>query len=138
MRKPFWFLVGIVTAGVLLGPAAPSAKAIKPFFDEFQAVYLKPESTDKKDQEYVALVQKTKCNVCHQGKSKKERNVYGMALDMLLDRNTDKDNQEKIRQALATVAEIKSDPIKGDSPTFGKLIAEGKLPAGEPKEDKSE
>lgn len=124
-------LAGVFVAGMMFGPGATSAKAIKPFLDEFQAVYMKTDSKEPKDQAYVALVQKAKCNVCHQGKTKKERNAYGTALDPLLDRNTDKENREKIRKALATVAAIHSDPAKPDSPTFGQLITEGKLPGGD-------
>ena len=42
----------------------------------------------------------------------------------------DKDNKEKIRQALETVAKESSDPANPGAPTFGALLAEGKLPGG--------
>lgn len=136
MKKPLFIpFVAVAAVSFLLGPAAPSAKAIKPFFDEFQAVYLKPDSTDKKDKEFAVAIEKVKCNVCHEGKSKKDRNIYGMALDLMLDKKADKDDKEKIRLALETVATIKSDPAKADAPTFGQLLAERKLPGGEPKKD---
>lgn len=134
-RRVLFLFPTAVALVILLGPAAPPAKAIKPFFEEFEAVYLKRDSSDAKDKSFVAVVEKAKCNVCHEGKSKKERNIYGMALDMLLDKKADKDDKEKIKKALATVAELKSDPVKSDSPTFGQLIAQGKLPGGEAKPD---
>ncbi|NUQ63427.1 MAG: hypothetical protein HUU20_13190, partial [Pirellulales bacterium] len=60
MKKPLPILLAAATAtSFLLGPAAPAAKAIKPFFDEFQTVYVKPDSGDKKDKEFAAVVQKT-------------------------------------------------------------------------------
>ncbi len=136
MKRPvFAALAATAALTLLLGPAVPSAKAIKPFLDEFQAVYVKPDSADKKDKEFAVVVEKIKCNVCHEGKSKKDRNVYGMALDVLLDKKADKDNKEKIRKAIETVAEIKSDPVKADAPTFGQLLAAKQLPGGEPKEE---
>jgi len=123
----------VVILASVLGPGSPSAHAIKPFMDEFYQLYLKPDSKDSKDMAYVALVQKAKCDLCHQGTSKKERNAYGKAIDVLLDRKTDKDNKEKIRKALAAVAAIRCDPAKPASPTFGQVISQGRLPGGDPK-----
>jgi len=97
---------------------------VKQFSDEFKAVYVK-EGTP-----LAAEVETAKCNVCHKGKSKKNRNVYGEALSKLLDKKEDKANKDKIRQALETVAKESSDPSKPDAPTFGELIAAGKLPGG--------
>jgi hypothetical protein len=73
-------------------------------------------------------VETAKCNVCHAGSSKKDRNAYGNALADLLDKKEDAKNPEKIRQALEKVAGMPSDPAKADSPTFGALIEQGKLP----------
>ncbi|MDA1039356.1 MAG: hypothetical protein O3A37_03570 [Planctomycetota bacterium] len=98
------------------------AFAIKQFADEFKAVYVKDGSP------LAAEVEKAKCNVCHVGKSKKDRNAYGQALAELLDKKEDKENKEKIRQALETVASMPS--AGAGSPTFGDLIKEGKLPGG--------
>ena len=134
-RRVLFLFPAAVAFAILLGPAAPPAKAIKPFLDEFQTTYVKRDSSDKKDKDFVVAVEKVKCNVCHEGKSKKDRNVYGMALDLLLDKKADKDDKEKIKKALVTVADLKSDPVKSDAPTFGQLIAQGKLPGGEAKPD---
>ncbi len=113
--------------GVLLacGGTARPAWAIKQFQDEFKHLYVKEGSP------LAAEVERVKCNVCHVGKDKKERNAYGKALDERLDK-TDKDDKDKIRKMLEEVAALPSDPAKADSPTFGALIKEGKLPVAVP------
>lgn len=109
---------------IVAGSSAREAFAIKQFFDEFKTVYVK-EGTP-----LAAAVETAKCNVCHVGKSKKDRNAYGNALAERLDKKEDAKNVEKIRKALEEVAGLSSDPAKADAPTFGKLIEEGKLPGG--------
>jgi hypothetical protein len=118
----------LVCAGlvVIAGGSSREAFAIKQFADEFKAVYVK-EGTP-----LAAAVEEAKCNVCHVGKSKKDRNAYGNALAERLDKKEDAKNVEKIRKALEEVAALSSDPSKPDAPTFGKLIEEGKLPGGTP------
>jgi len=106
------------------GMAHRPVYAIKQFADEFKEVYVK-EGTP-----LAAEVENAKCNVCHVGKSKKDRNAYGHALAERLDKKEDKDDKEKIRKALEEVAALSSEPGKADAPTFGQLIAEGKLPGG--------
>ncbi len=133
-------VLAICAATALLAACSKSALAIPPFFKAFQEKYVKADATDEKDKEFAALVtQKAKCNVCHKGTSKKMRNAYGSQLAMLL-KKADfaaarlKDEPDKVKAeidaALDKVAEMKS----GDenSPTFGALIAEGKLPGGDP------
>jgi hypothetical protein len=117
-------LAGAMSVVVVVAAAAwgTQAFAIKQFADEFKAVYVKDGSP------LAAEVEKAKCNVCHVGKSKKDRNAYGQALAELLDKKEDKENKEKIRQALETVASMPS--AGAGSPTFGDLIKEGKLPGG--------
>jgi hypothetical protein len=58
------------------------------------------------------------------------RNVYGQALDQLIEK-TEKD-PAKIEAALDEVAKQKSNPDDANSPTFGELLAQGKLPGGDP------
>jgi hypothetical protein len=119
-------LVRIAALGLVfaLATSAREALAIKQFADQFKEVYVK-EGTP-----LAAEVETAKCNVCHIGKNKKDRNAYGTALAKLLDKKEDKDNVEKIRDALAAVAKESSDPANADAPTFGALIEAGKLPGG--------
>lgn len=110
-----------------VGASPRPAFAIKEFFDEFKAVYVKPDSADTNEKALAAEVETAKCNVCHAGSSKKERNAYGNALADLLDKKEDKKNAEKIRKALETVAAM---PSANGGPTFGDLLKQGKLPGG--------
>jgi len=119
-RSSFAMMVGVIVAFVS-GVSSRPAYAIKQFFDEFKTVYVKPDSP------LAAEVETAKCNVCHAGTSKKERNAYGNALAELLDKKEDAKNVEKIRKALETVAAMKS---ADGEPTFGELIKMGKLPGG--------
>ena len=111
-------VLGVVVAA---GGLTNEAFAIKQFADEFKAMYVKDGTP------LAAAVEEAKCNVCHMGASKKERNAYGEALADLLDKKEDAKNMEKIRQALETVAGMKS---ADGGPTFGELIKMGKLPGG--------
>ncbi|GAB6166930.1 hypothetical protein JCM19992_29300 [Thermostilla marina] len=115
--------------------------AISQFKKEFETKYVKPDSKDPKDVAFAQAVAEAKCNICHEGTSKKNRNLYGQALDKLLDRRLDARNPEKIREALDAVAKMPSRPRKPDEPkdvkipTFGELIAQGKLPVPLPKKE---
>jgi hypothetical protein len=130
-----------VCVAATLAVNAASVRALPPFFKEFQAKYVKPDSADEKDKAFAALVvQKAKCNVCHVGTNKKMRNAYGMQLAMILKKDNFKPDRlkneadkvkEEINAALDAVAAKKS--ADDSSPTFGELIAQGKLPGGEGK-----
>lgn len=130
---------GLVTLGIAIGGAAQS-QAMPPFFKEFQGKYVKADSADEKDKAFAVLVTQTaKCNVCHvAGQDKKARNAYGKQLSTLLKKENFKAERLKeeaekcaaeIVAALDAVAAMKSGDDK--SPTFGELIANGKLPAGD-------
>jgi len=118
------FVVGLGLA-LGLGATANRALAFKEFSDEFKAKYVKAGTP------LATAVESAKCNVCHAGKSKKERNVYGAQLAERLDKE-DKKNVEKIRKVLDEVAALSSDPANASAPTFGQLIEQGKLPGGTP------
>lgn len=123
---------GVLTVAAVAMVAAIGARpafAIKQFQDEFKAVYVKPDSSDPAEKALAAAVEGAKCNVCHKGKEKKDRNAYGEALAALLDKKEDAKNVEKIRKALETVA---GQPSAAGDATFGDLIKMGKLPGGAP------
>ena len=127
---------GTLALAALMGLAVAPARADMSFRNEFIAKYVKPDSKDPKHQAFAAACEKAKCNICHEGLSKKNRNRYGVALSKLLSREKDKDDKDKIQAALDKIAAVKSDPKDPKSPTFGELIKAGKLPGGEPKEKK--
>jgi hypothetical protein len=108
----------MMTVGLVSLSARP-AFAVKQFYDEFKEVYAGDGGLDP------SLVAKAKCNICHvKGEKKKVKNDYGKLLDELLDRKTDAKNPEKIREALAKVADMKSP----SGETWGEMIKAGKLP----------
>lgn len=109
--------------------------AILPFFKAFVGEYVE----DTSDEDWTKLVKKeAKCFVCHQGKkSKKNRNAYGKELGKLLTKKDAKDT-DKIIEALKKVSEMHTDADDDKSPTYGELIAEGKLPAGDLEDLKEE
>lgn len=129
-------IFAVCVATVAAWSRIPAVYAIPPFYKEFQAKYLKADSADEKDQAYTALVKKkAKCNVCHKGRKKKMHNAYGLQLKELLKKADFKAARlkaepekckEEINAALEKVAALKSNG--DDSPTFGELIAQRKLP----------
>ena len=104
---------------------------------EYWKVYLKQYVKGKRDEAWQKMMNKNKCYVCHQGKKKKNRNIYGEALAKFLNKKTKKDN-EKTLKALLTVAKQLSDPKDKKSPTFGTLIERGEFPAGKLEDLKKE
>ncbi len=114
-------MVGVFAASAVVR----DAYAIPPFKKEFDTMYVK-EGT-----EFAKKVNEVKCNVCHVGINKKDRNAYGEELAKLLDRKTDATKPDKIKEALQKVAAMKSKSGDDSSPTFGDLIKDGKLPGGE-------
>ncbi len=133
MRLKSLLPAAAITAAVV-GLGVPSAHAIKPFKDAFEAKYVKSDSQDPAAVAFAAACKQAKCTICHApGKNKKIRNPYGQQLAKLLHKETDKDNKEKINRALEQVAAIKVNPNDAHSPTFGALIQQGKLPGGKGK-----
>jgi len=128
--------MAVVALGVIWQAGSlREAAADKAFFDQFVATYVKSDSEDAKDKAFAEAVEKVKCNVCHEGKLKKNRNEYGKALGQLLSRKTDTEDKEKILAALKKVEAKRVDPKDENSPTFGDRIKAGKLPV-EPKSGK--
>jgi hypothetical protein len=120
MKKLMLALAVVAAVGLFLGNTA-ELSARPQYKMAWDKTYMVEGSAMAK-----ALDGKSTCNVCHVGaKSKKNRNDYGMALAKTLGEPNVKD-AEAIAAAFKKVGESKS---KGeDSPTFGKLIEEGKLP----------
>lgn len=129
---PPLFMGMSVFLAVLWLTAAP-ANAIKNFQEDFVARYVQPRDdapreAARKTAMLAEAVEEAKCNVCHVGKDKRRRNAYGDELARLLDKKADAENTEKVISALEIVGGIKSDPDDENSPTYGDLIDQGKLP----------
>lgn len=126
----------LIVAGVALS-LTDSASAISAFSKQFKKTYV----DDNKDapKGFADAVTKAKCNVCHFGKTKKNRNDYAAELSKLLDKKDPdfktaaikadpKTAEKKILEAFEKVAKMKNK--EGD--VFGDLIKKGKLPGTEP------
>lgn len=87
--------------------------------------------------DFVVAVEEAKCNVCHYGKSKKNRNDYGQALHEFLEKDNYKasrvkEEPEKV-QAEILEAFQKVEAMKGSDETlFGEKLKAGKLPGTVP------
>ena len=119
---------GIMVAGMLTW--ARPAQAVKPFFEQFNSIYVNTKTTYPKAVSFNATVQKTGCYVCHQSGPQKGFNAYGAQVKKVLAK-TDAQNPQKIRSALAQVDRAKVNANDPNSPTFGDRIRQGKLPAGD-------
>ena len=75
--------------------------------------------------ENVKDAKEIKCAVCHVGKEKKDRNIYGVTLTKLLGAKEVKE-EAKIKE---TLKKAESEKSAVDDKTFGDLLKEGKLPA---------
>lgn len=104
----------------------PTANAYPQFSKAFVSVYASEVAND----EFSALVKKAKCYVCHYGKSKKNQNVYGLAVGELIGK-ADRKDTDKIIAALEEVASKPFDAEDENSKTFAERMAEGLLPGGE-------
>ena len=113
-------LLGLTLAATLLVSDRQRAEA-RPLYllKAFQPAY--PELKDQVKE------MKVKCDICHYGKEKKDRNNYGAALHEAMGKDQkDVKDVEKLKEALKK-AEEKASAVEGK--TFGQLIHDGKLPA---------
>ena len=123
------FGLGVLLAAVcIVSLTSASARAEKPFFEQFKAKYVKAESDKPNDVALREASGKAGCGICHMGKDKKKRNAYGQELAKLLSHEDAKDAQ-KIQDALDKVAGAKSKAGDPKAPSYGEIIASGKLPA---------
>jgi hypothetical protein len=102
--------VSLLLAGLVLVVSAAPALAIPPFNDAFKKIYVKA------GEPLEAKVMEVKCNVCHVGKEKKDKNDYGKTVAKYL-KKVDFTGEAK-----------KFDDIKGDAAQ--KALAEGLAKAG--------
>ncbi len=118
----------ILLVAILAGASARPAFAILQFYQQFDKVYL----AEHENKEFVeqAHNRKNQCLICHQGKVRKNHNAYGLHLVELLDKRKDARDVEKIKEALAKVGAMHSDPNDDKSPTYDELIKQGKFPGG--------
>jgi hypothetical protein len=84
-------------------------------------------------------IKEQKCNVCHYGTTKKNRNDFGKALNKSIDATAykalkDEDNKEKLTEKIDAALKAAMKEKSADGKTFGSLIEAGQLPAKNPQE----
>ncbi len=112
---------GFLAAGFLLATATQQAQARPYFLKWWLATYPEVSKTNE-------VSTKVKCDVCHVGKSKKNRNDYGKALDKAIGKKlkSNAKDKEAFEEALKKVEGEKS---KVEGKTFGDLLKANQLPS---------
>lgn len=115
MKKAVLMMVAAAAAVALWICTSTMAEARPKYKTAWDARYMKDGSEIKK------ALGTSNCNVCHQGKNRKNRNAYGMAIDKALGAKNVMD-AEKIEAALEKAEKEKA---AGSDKTFGDLIKDG-------------
>ena len=119
----------LLLGGIVVSLTAGSALALPPFSKEWAAKYVEGNS----NKAFTDAVATAKCNVCHEGTSKKMKNEYGKAVGKFLtkaDFDAVKADAEKAKKFIdegLTKAEAEK---SSSGKTFGELIKAGMLPGG--------
>jgi hypothetical protein len=117
------FLVGVVVIAFNARPAF----ALPAFAKQFLETH--------KEAKFIEAAKEAKCNVCHYGKSKKNRNDYGEALSKFVtkdDYKKLKDDKEALKKKIEESFKscLKEKSVSGK--TFKELMDAGKLPGTAP------
>jgi hypothetical protein len=131
MKKLFALVLFGCGALGLVALSSETAEAIPAFKTGFDKLYVKKDSTDPKEKALAEEVGVVKCNVCHVGKVKKDKNAYGIELGKLINKKQHIKDPVAIKDALEKVGGMSSNPADPKAPTYGDLIKEGKLPCPE-------
>jgi hypothetical protein len=125
------FSVSLLGMALLALFAAP-AWAVPAFNEAFKKAYLK-EGTPLAEKASVV-----KCNVCHKGKEKKDRNEFGMAVSKYLKKGDFAGDDKKFdpkspegQKALAEGLEAALKEKADNGKSFGDLLKENELPGGD-------
>jgi hypothetical protein len=119
------FVLGCVAAALV----ASEASALPPFNKEWLARY----KDGNNNAAFVEAVETAKCNVCHVGKSKKDKNEYGKAVAKFLTKKdyeavkADTDAAQKYIIEGLEKSEAEKAP---NGKTYGQMIKAGELPGG--------
>jgi hypothetical protein len=119
--------VSLVLVLVVIGWSVNSASALPPFNKEWMAKYVEGNSNAK----FVEAVSTAKCNVCHQGTSKKEHNEYGKAVKKYLTKAKYTEIKEDEAAGKKYILEglQKAEAEKnGSGKTYGEMLKAGTLP----------
>jgi hypothetical protein len=117
----------------LSGMVASRAWAVPAFNEAFKKAYLQ-DGTPLADK-----VAEVKCNVCHEGKNKKDKNEFGVAVGKYLkkadftgDSKKYDPKSEEGQKALAEGLEKAAMEKSSNGKTYGELMKAGELPGTKP------
>jgi hypothetical protein len=117
---------GVAAVAVVAAVARP-AYAIKQFYVELEAKYVKPDSKKASDIALVVAFEQAGCTICHPGDDKHKLTQYGGQLAWRINK-FDKNDKKKIQAAFEEVGALRSDPRDPKSPTYSELFRQGKIP----------
>jgi hypothetical protein len=110
--------VALLLAGIVCLTSARQAEARPQYLPVWVETY--PDVAQKNN-----VKATVKCNVCHFGAAKKNRNEYGKAIIKALDGKKNMRDKEKFSDVLKTAAKEKN----ANGKSFGDLLDAGDLPA---------
>lgn len=119
--------VSLMLGLVVIGWSVNSASALPPFNMEWKAKYVEGNGNAS----FVEAVNTAKCNVCHQGTSKKEHNEYGKAVKKYLTKAKYTEIKEDEAAGKKYIIESlqKAEAEKnGSGKTWGEMLKAGTLP----------
>src|SRR5215208_1756722 len=124
MKKVVCIVLGLFAIAL----SVESASALPPFNREWTGKYIEGNGNAK----FVEAVGTAKCNVCHMGTSKKDRNEYGMAVSKYLTKakyNEIKDDEAVAKKYILDGLEKAAAEKNAAGKSFGDLIKSGELPS---------
>ena len=119
-------VVGVVVA-LGIAVTAPPAYAIKQFYAELEAKYVKRNSKKPNDVALLVAFEQAGCTICHPGDDKHKLTQYGGILAWRINK-FDKADKKKIQAAFEEVGAMRSDSHNPKSPTYNELFQQGSLP----------
>lgn len=125
MKKVCVCLTLVVLA---LGWSYQSASALPPFNKEWMAKYKEGNGNAK----FVEAIDTAKCNVCHEGMSKKMKNEYGKAVGKFLTKakyNEVKDDEAAAKKYILEGFQKAEAEKSAGGKSFGEMFKAGELPS---------
>jgi hypothetical protein len=123
--KSRWALAVAVAMTATVVLSAANAQAIMPFLEVFKATY-------GDNAEIKKAAEEQKCNICHMGAMKKNKNAYGNALhDLGAEKSMGKafgENKEEATKKFVEILKKAEEKKNAAGKSFGELLKEGKLP----------
>ena len=119
--------VYLALVAVVMGLSFESASALPPFNKEWIAKYKEGNGNGK----FVEAVETAKCNVCHEGTSKKMKNEYGKAVGKYLTKakyNEIKEDEAAAKKYILEGLEKAEGEKNGSGKSYGEVIKAGGIP----------